>query len=202
MLVRPSLNFLNIFLKYKHFFLDNFFLGGLYFLPIYLVTILVGGLWETIFAVVRRHEINEGFLVTGMLIPLVMPPTIPLWMLGVATAFGTLVSAAVMLAIVGTYNLSAITILVVISISGALQGLLLPSRDLLIRSVTPLGSMGKVMGFLTMGMMLAAAVVQPVFGWLMDMNEPRWVFWLSAIFVAGGLFCFSSARRSGKQINS
>ena len=120
----------------------------------------------------------------------------------VATAFGTLVSAAVMLAIVGTYNLSAITILVVISISGALQGLLLPSRDLLIRSVTPLGSMGKVMGFLTMGMMLAAAVVQPVFGWLMDVNEPRWVFWLSAIFVAGGLFCFSSARRSGKQINS
>lgn len=119
----------------------------------------------------------------------------------VATAFGTLVSAAVMLFIVGTYNFSAVTILVIISISGALQGLLLPSRDLLIRSVTPLGSMGKVMGFLTMGMMLAAAVVQPVFGWLMDINEPRWVFWLSAIFVVGGLFCFSSARRSGTKMD-
>ena len=119
----------------------------------------------------------------------------------VATAFGTLVSAAVMLFIVGTYNLSAVTILVIISISGALQGLLLPSRDLLIRSVTPLGSMGKVMGFLTMGMMLAAAVVRPVFGWLMDINEPRWVFWLSAIFVVGGLFCFSSARRSGTKMD-
>jgi Na+-transporting NADH:ubiquinone oxidoreductase subunit B len=60
-------------------FLDNFFLGGLYFLPVYLVTILVGGLWETIFAIVRRHEINDGVLVTSALFPLTLPPTIPLW---------------------------------------------------------------------------------------------------------------------------
>ena len=59
--------------------------------------------------------------------------------------------------------------------------------------------MGKVLGFLTTGMMLAAAAVQPVFGWIMDMNEPRWVFWLSAIFVAGALFCFAGASSSQEE---
>jgi MFS family permease len=111
----------------------------------------------------------------------------------IATAFATLVSAGVMLVIVGYYALPSAVILTAITLSGALQGVLLPSRDLLIRAVTPQGSMGKVLGFLTTGMMLAAAAVQPIFGWLMDIQEPRWVFWLSAIFVVGGLFCFAGA---------
>ena len=111
----------------------------------------------------------------------------------IATAFGTLVSAGVMLVIVGSYQLPAPVILAAITLSGILQGVLLPSRDLLIRAVTPQGSMGKVLGFLTTGMMLASAIVQPIFGWLMDIQEPRWVFWLSAVFVVGGLFCFAGA---------
>ena len=114
----------------------------------------------------------------------------PMWS---ATAIATLVSAAIMLVVVGSYELPAAVILTAITLSGILQGVLLPSRDLLIRAVTPQGSMGKVLGFLTTGMMLAAAAVQPVFGWLMDIQEPRWVFWLSAIFVVGGLFCFAGA---------
>jgi predicted MFS family arabinose efflux permease len=117
----------------------------------------------------------------------------------IATAFATLVSAGIMLIIVGSYQLPAAVILVAITLSGALQGVLLPSRDLLIRAVTPQGSMGKVLGFLTTGMMLAAAAVQPVFGWLMDIQEPRWVFWLSAIFVIGGLFCFAGASSTAEQ---
>ena len=120
----------------------------------------------------------------------------------IATAVGTLVGAAVLLIFVGSYGLPVIVILVAIIISGMLQGILLPSRDLLIRAVTPKGSMGKVVGFLTMGMMMAAAMVQPIFGWLMDINEPRWVFWLSAIFVAGALFCFSSARYNNERVKS
>ena len=111
----------------------------------------------------------------------------------IATAVSTLVSAGVLLVWVGSYELPFAVILVAITLSGILQGLLLPSRDLLIRAVTPQGSMGKVLGFLTTGMMLAAAAVQPVFGWLMDIQEPRWVFWLSAIFVVAGLFCFAGA---------
>ena len=111
----------------------------------------------------------------------------------IATAFATLVSAGIMLVVVGSYELPAAVILTAITLSGLLQGVLLPSRDLLIRAVTPQGSMGKVLGFLTTGMMLAAAAVQPVFGWLMDIQEPRWVFWLGAVFVVGGLFCFTGA---------
>ncbi|HJN67654.1 MAG TPA: RnfABCDGE type electron transport complex subunit D, partial [Pirellulales bacterium] len=60
-------------------FWDNFLLGGLYFLPVYFVTVIVGGFWEAVFAIVRKHEINEGFLVTSALFPLILPPTIPLW---------------------------------------------------------------------------------------------------------------------------
>ena len=60
-------------------------------LPMYLVVFTVGGLFEALFAVIRGHEINEGFLVTGFLIPLTMPPTVPLWMLALATIFGVVI---------------------------------------------------------------------------------------------------------------
>ncbi|NUM54336.1 MAG: NADH:ubiquinone reductase (Na(+)-transporting) subunit B [Candidatus Hydrogenedentes bacterium] len=62
--------------------------GALYFLPVYVVTILAGGFWEVIFAIVRKHEVNEGFLVTSLLIPLTLPPTIPLWQVAIGTSFG------------------------------------------------------------------------------------------------------------------
>ena len=65
--------------------------GALYYLPVLLVTFMVGGAVEVIFAIVRRHEINEGFLVTGMLFPLVLPATIPLWQVALGIAFGTLI---------------------------------------------------------------------------------------------------------------
>ncbi len=66
----------------------NFAHGALYFLPVFLVCNIVGGMWEALFAVVRKHEINEGFLVTGMLFPLILPPTIPLWQVAIGVSFG------------------------------------------------------------------------------------------------------------------
>ena len=65
--------------------------GALHFLPVLAVTYTVGGALEVLFAVVRGHEINEGLLVTGMLIPLVLPATIPLWQVGLGTAFGIVI---------------------------------------------------------------------------------------------------------------
>jgi Na+-transporting NADH:ubiquinone oxidoreductase subunit B len=65
--------------------------GSLYFVPVMLVTYAVGGLWEALFAQVRGHEINEGFLVTGMLIPLTLPPGIPLWQVALGTSFGVVI---------------------------------------------------------------------------------------------------------------
>jgi Na+-transporting NADH:ubiquinone oxidoreductase subunit B len=65
--------------------------GSAMVLPIIFVSYLVGGLWEVLFALIRRHEINEGFLVTGMLFPLVLPPTLPLWQVAVGVSFGIVI---------------------------------------------------------------------------------------------------------------
>lgn len=66
--------------------------GLLYYLPVLIVTFVAGGMWEVLFAVVRKHEINEGFLVTGMLFPMILPPTIPLWQVALGISFGTVVA--------------------------------------------------------------------------------------------------------------
>lgn len=71
--------------------LSNFVYGALWFLPIYIVTMTFGGTAELIFAIIRGHEINEGFLVTGMLFPLTLPPTIPLWQVAIGILFGVVV---------------------------------------------------------------------------------------------------------------
>ncbi|WP_420386006.1 NADH:ubiquinone reductase (Na(+)-transporting) subunit B [Roseivirga sp.] len=73
------------------FSVDNLLFGLRWVLPIVIVSYAAGGIVEVIFAVVRKHPINEGFLVTGMLIPLIVPPTIPLWQVALATVFGVLV---------------------------------------------------------------------------------------------------------------
>ena len=65
--------------------------GALYYLPVLLVTFAVGGNCEALFAIVRKHDINEGFLVTGMLFPLILPPTIPLWQVAIGIAFGIII---------------------------------------------------------------------------------------------------------------
>lgn len=64
--------------------------GSLTFFPLVVISYLVGGLCEAIFACVRGHDIAEGFLVTGMLYPLILPPTIPYWMAALGIAFGVI----------------------------------------------------------------------------------------------------------------
>ena len=71
--------------------LMNMIHGFLYFFPIFLVTQIAGGFWEVLFATVRKHDVNEGFLVTGLLFPLTLPPTIPLWQVAVGISFGVVV---------------------------------------------------------------------------------------------------------------
>ena len=73
----------------------NLLHGALYFLPIYMVTMVVGVLWEMLFSVVRGHEINEGFFVTGLLFPLILPATIPLWQVAIGISFGVVIGKEV-----------------------------------------------------------------------------------------------------------
>jgi len=69
--------------------------GALYFLPLYIVTMVVGLSWEVMFAIVRKVEVNEGFFVTGILFPLILPPTTPLWQAALGISFGVVLAKEV-----------------------------------------------------------------------------------------------------------
>jgi Na+-transporting NADH:ubiquinone oxidoreductase subunit B len=75
--------------------MDNFIFGAIKVLPLIIVSYGAGLTTEFIFAIIRKHTINEGFLVTGMLIPLIMPIDVPLWMLAVATIFAVIIGKEV-----------------------------------------------------------------------------------------------------------
>ncbi len=68
---------------------------GLKVLLIIAVSYIFGGLVEVIFAIVRRKEIHEGFLVTGLIFPLLLPPTVPLWVVAVGIIFGVFIGKEV-----------------------------------------------------------------------------------------------------------
>lgn len=73
-------------------FIDAFIHGSLKVIPMIVVSYVVGLTIEFAFAVYRGHEVNEGYLVTGMLIPMIMPVDIPLWMVAISTAFAVIIA--------------------------------------------------------------------------------------------------------------
>jgi Na+-transporting NADH:ubiquinone oxidoreductase subunit B len=74
---------------------DNIVHGAVWFLPIYIVTFVVGISWEMLFASIRKHEVNEGFFVTSVLFALTMPPSIPLWQVALGISFGVVIAKEV-----------------------------------------------------------------------------------------------------------
>ena len=74
---------------------DNLVLGAAYFLPIYATVFIVGGIWEVWFAMVRGHEVNEGFFVTSILFALTCPPDLPLWQAALGISFGVVIGKEV-----------------------------------------------------------------------------------------------------------
>lgn len=77
------------------FTLDNLWIGIIKVLPLVVISYGVGLLVEFIFAVIKGHEVEEGYLVTGMLVPLIVPVDTPLWMLAVAVVFGVIIGKEV-----------------------------------------------------------------------------------------------------------
>ncbi len=75
--------------------LDNFLIGAMKVLPLVIVSYVVGLAIEFVFCIIKGHEIEEGYLVTGMLVPLIVPVDTPLWMLVVAVAFGVVIGKEV-----------------------------------------------------------------------------------------------------------
>ncbi len=76
-------------------FWGNLWYGFLKVLPMLLVSYIVGLGIEVVFAQIRRHEVSEGYFVTGLLIPLICPPDVPLWQLALAVAFAVIIGKEV-----------------------------------------------------------------------------------------------------------
>ena len=77
------------------FTFDNLWIGIIKVLPLVIVSYAVGLTVEFIFCIIKGHEIEEGYLVTGMLVPLIVPIDTPLWMLAVAVIFGVVIGKEV-----------------------------------------------------------------------------------------------------------
>jgi MFS family permease len=127
-----------------------------------------------------------GILAGGVLVDRVGPT--------VMTAFLTLVPAGILIAMLGVYDLPAAGLVTVTTGAGFLIGLLIPSRDVLLRSVTPDGSMGKVMGFTSTGANIGGAITPLVLGLVLDHSDPRWVFWISALLIGVAFLTFVTVR--------
>ena len=112
----------------------------------------------------------------------------------VTTAVFTLVPASVIIALLGWIDVRGFLLVFLLAIAGYLIGLLIPSRDLLLRSVTPAGSMGKVMGFASTGSNIGGALIPVILGYAMDNIGGQWVFWISAVFIAAAFLTFVTAR--------
>jgi Na+-transporting NADH:ubiquinone oxidoreductase subunit B len=83
------------FFRSEFWTLDNFFIGFWKIIPLVIVSYGVGLGIEFLFAIIKKHEVEEGYLVTGMLVPLIVPIDIPLWMLSVAVIFGVVIGKEV-----------------------------------------------------------------------------------------------------------
>ncbi len=97
---------------------------------------------------------------------------------------------------VGNVLLSAGWVIAAMALAGLNFGAIMPSRDMLVRAVTPEGSMGKVFGFVSTGLNLGGAVTPVFFGWLLDLGEPRLLFWFAPLFMILATLTVLAARLS------
>ena len=114
-------------------------------------------------------------------------------------ALAMLVSAAVCL-VVGSVDLDYIAIVFAFSIAGITQGMVRPSRDMMIRTAAPKGATGQVFGFVFSGQSFGGGVAPLVFGIMLDVGHPSWIFYTSAVFlVLCGAVMMMSARAARLQ---
>jgi FSR family fosmidomycin resistance protein-like MFS transporter len=113
---------------------------------------------------------------------------------GVVAAVGLVVTAATS-ALVGAVDLGAVLLILIMSVSGFFNGIIMPSRDMIVRSVTPPGSFGKVFGFVTTGFNIGGIVSPLLFGRLLDDGHPRAIFMLVAAAALVSILTVITGRR-------
>jgi MFS family permease len=108
-------------------------------------------------------------------------------------AIGFALSAAVIL-VIGTVALDAAPLIGLMALGGLLNGIIQPSRDMIVRAVTPAGSFGKVFGFVTTGFNVGGVIGPLLFAWFMDRGEPRAVFIVVVAITLMSLLTVSTTR--------
>jgi len=103
-------------------------------------------------------------------------------------------ATAVIIAAIGSFAMGPLAIILLLAVGGLLWGMIMPSRDMLVRAVTPQGASGKVFGFVSTGLNLGSAITPLLFGWIMDLEEPRWLFWTAAAFMLAALATVYAAK--------
>jgi MFS family permease len=91
--------------------------------------------------------------------------------------------SALLILVVAAASLNLALMIVVLVLAGLMQGIVRPARDMMVRGASPKGSMGKVFGFVSAGMAAGSAISPMMFGFVMDLGRPEWVFYLMVIFM-------------------
>lgn len=91
--------------------------------------------------------------------------------------------SALLILVVAAASLNLALMIAVLVLAGLMQGIVRPARDMLVRGASPKGSMGKVFGFVSAGMAAGSAISPMMFGFVMDLGRPEWVFYLMVIFM-------------------
>lgn len=111
----------------------------------------------------------------------------------VAAACFASTSAIVLL--VGLVDLGPMLLVVVMTLSGLAYGIIMPSRDMMVRAATPAGSFGKVFGFVSTGFSVGGMIAPPFYGLIMDHGDPIWIFVFAAVFMLVGTLTALSRSR-------
>ena len=91
--------------------------------------------------------------------------------------------SALLILVVAAASLNLALMVAVLVLAGLMQGIVRPARDMMVRGASPKGSMGKVFGFVSAGMAAGSAISPMMFGFVMDLGRPEWVFYLMVIFM-------------------
>jgi MFS family permease len=108
--------------------------------------------------------------------------------------------AATMFVLVGSTEMSVIWMGAGFAIAGLMQGIIWPSRDMMVRALTPPGSSGKVFGFVSTGLDVGGALSPVLFGWIIDRGAPEGIFWLTALFMVTSLAAALGAARLARRL--
>ena len=108
------------------------------------------------------------------------------------------IGTAGMIAAVGAFALPLVLLFILMVLQGLMHGVIMPSRDMIVRSVTPEGAFGRVFGFVTSGFSIGGVIAPPLFGWILDNADASFMFFgIAAIMLCSTLTVFVSGRRDG-----